>query len=328
MPDSASIMKCFYSFIAMLTAIMLFTGSVTASLGVDTASSYRLKVSQVDIYENTIDTALPQTAVYDTIEAHFASPLPAGKTVKKAIFIGYDGCRADALLYRTAGGAIDTVSSDGSCLLSYAGGLKYPLVNTQFTSTGPGWCTMLTGKWGSVTGIINNDQTLSVKYPTLLRSLITDGKCTSTAFYTSWSGHFISKNSTYIDEKNYCAANGIAASFVKCDDDAGTAAGMAADVSSASCSDFIFGILEGTDEAGHSKGFSPYLDTYKQALTDDEAYASSVIAAIKARPAYDSEDWLFIISSDHGGYGLGHGGPTIQERYTFIAANKTIVSAK
>ena len=41
------------------------------------------------------------------------------------------------------------------------------------------------------------------------------------------------------------------------------------------------------------------------------------INAIKARPTYETEDWLIIITSDHGGIKRNHGKESIQERMTF-----------
>ena len=62
----------------------------------DTEELYRQNVASIG-YENTIETAIPQTELYNIIKAHFDSPLADGKTEKKAIIIGYDGCRADVL---------------------------------------------------------------------------------------------------------------------------------------------------------------------------------------------------------------------------------------
>ena len=52
--------------------------------------------------------------------------------------------------------------------------------------------------------------------------------------------------------------------------------------------------------------------------------AGEVIEAIKARKNYENEDWLIILTSDHGGFVTSHGGLTIQERMTFIVINKEI----
>ena len=47
-----------------------------------------------------------------------------------------------------------------------------------------------------------------------------------------------------------------------------------------------------------------------------------LIEAVKARPTYETEDWLILITSDHGGYVRGHGGSTLMERMMFIVTNK------
>ena len=44
----------------------------------------------------------------------------------------------------------------------------------------------------------------------------------------------------------------------------------------------------------------------------------------EARETYETEDWLIIVTSDHGGIGTGHGGASIQERMTFLVMNKDI----
>ena len=60
------------------------------------------------------------------------------------------------------------------------------------------------------------------------------------------------------------------------------------------------------------------------AFRDAEATGADIIEAIKARDTYATEDWLILITSDHGGIGGGHGGPSFEERITFIVSNKEI----
>jgi|GEM_PF-2843176 len=43
-----------------------------------------------------------------------------------------------------------------------------------------------------------------------------------------------------------------------------------------------------------------------------------------SRSTYAEEDWLIIISTDHGGTETGHGGQTAFERMTWLACNKPI----
>ena len=39
---------------------------------------------------------------------------------------------------------------------------------------------------------------------------------------------------------------------------------------------------------------------------------------------FQSEDWLIVIITDHGGIETWHGGQTLEERSTWIVCNKTI----
>ena len=136
--------------------------------------------------------------------------------------------------------------------------------------------------------------------------------------------HFIDENSTYINEKKYCEENGINAAFVKCESQEEIHAKTLEDIARDDCSDFIFPIYEFPDSAGHGTGFSTFNPEYQKAMYDNDIYAGEVIEAIKARKNYENEDWLIILTSDHGGFVTSHGGLTIQERMTFIVINKEI----
>lgn len=289
----------------------------------DTEEAYREKVAQVG-FENTIETAIPQTEIYDLISNHFSSPLPEGKTEKKAIVIGYDGCRADALtLTEDRYSGINKMLSDGASLnYVYCGGVNYPEVNTQDTSTAPGWCSLLTGEWADKTGITGNGITKSLEYKTLLTSLVETEVIDSANFITIWEGHFDDDNSTYKLEKSYCEENNLDVEFNLCSTNTLSANKAIADIKQTDCSDFIFAIYEGTDAAGHGFGFSINNPIYKAGYELNDLLAYNTINAIENRETYETEDWLIIITSDHGGFGTGHGGPSIQERMVFIVSNK------
>ncbi len=290
----------------------------------DTEALYRENVSSVG-YENTIETAIPQTDIYDMIADHFASPLPEGKTAKKAIVIGYDGCRADALKYlgNTSFSGIGKMLDDGASLnLAYCGGVNYPEENTQATSTAPGWCSILTGEWADKHGITGNGITKTMEYKTLLTSLTEDGVIDSARFVTSWDGHFMTDDSTYKLEKEYCEENEINVAFNFCAEDVASSSAVIKDLKQDDCSDFIFAIYEGPDHAGHSFGFSTNSPIYEAGFVLNEILAYRTLKAIENRDTYESEDWLIIITADHGGYGTSHGNASIQERMTFIITNK------
>ena len=258
------------------------------------------------------------------IKNHFESPLAEGKTEKKAIIIGYDGCRADVITEMLDGkSAIDVLADEGASInLAYCGGVNYPAENTQDTSTAPGWCSILTGVWADEHGITANDITKSLEYKTLLTSLVEENVIDSSSFITKWKGHFDRKNSTYLEEKAYCEENNLNVAFNRCKNDEASHEYTLNEIKKSDCADFIFVIYEPTDSTGHNYGFTINNPRYKEAFNTADQYGFETINAIKQRATYDTEDWLIIITSDHGGIGTDHGGASIQERMTFIITNK------
>lgn len=309
----------------IITAILI----IPALLGIysedkkDTEEAYRETLSTI-AYENTQETAIAQVEIHDIIEEHFSSPLADGKTEKKAIVIGYDGCRADALtLANGKDSGIKKMLDNGASLnLVYCGGVNYPEVNTQDTSTAPGWCSILTGEWADKTGITGNGITKTMEYKTLLTSLTEEKVIDSAAFVTSWDGHFSTDDATYNLEKAYCEENDLDVSFSLCSSDTNSANTVIKNLKDDDCSDFIFAIYEGTDHAGHGFGFSTNNPIYKVGFRINDVLAYRTLNAIENRETYETEDWLIVITADHGGFGTSHGDESIQERMTFIVTNK------
>lgn len=289
----------------------------------DTEELYRQNIASVN-FDNTVENAIPQTELYNMIKAHYEAPLAEGKTEKKAIIIGYDGCRADVLTeMRYEKSAIrDILAHGGSLKLSYCGGVNYPAENTQDTSTAPGWCSILTGVWADKHGVTANDITKSMEYKTLLTSLVEDKIIDSSTFITKWKGHFDRKNATYLEEKAYCERNNLNVSFNRCDNDKASFDLTINEIRKENCADFMFVIFEQTDSAGHNTGFTYNNPKYRDAFVEMDNYGLETIKAIEARETYDTEDWLIIITSDHGGIRTNHGGDSIQERMTFFITNK------
>ncbi len=286
----------------------------------DTKEFYMSSVS-LSFYKNTVETAIPQTELYNIIKNHFESPLADGKTEKKAIIIGYDGCRADVL--KLAEGGIKYLINAGNPLyFSYCGGVNYPEKNTQDTSTAPGWCSILTGVWADKHGVTANDITKSMEYKTLLTSLVEEKTIDSSTFITKWKGHFDRDNATYLEEKTYCEENNLNVSFNRCEDDKASHEFTLNEIGKKDCADFMFVIYEHTDAAGHNTGFTYNNPKYRNAFVEMDNYGLETIKAIEARETYDTEDWLIIITADHGGIRTDHGGDSIQERITFIIMNK------
>ncbi len=329
--DATKGAKAFIAIVLVPALVCSVLSAVATGLSydfTDTQSSYLQRVAQVP-FTNTREDALPQTAIYSIINGFLHEPLPAGKTEKKVIVIGYDGCREDIIAQADSPetSAILRLSQQGTLLMSYCGGVPYPAKNTQDTSTAPGWCSMLTGVWADVHGITKNSVPKSNDYLTLLTTSVEDGTIDSSAFYVSWGGHFSNHDSTYINELNYITEKGLPVTFARSEtDDAGTRELVLGDVTKADCSDFIFSIFEFCDHAGHNSGFTPNNPAYREAFRNAEAVGCEIIDAIESRPTYESEDWLILITTDHGGFARWHGKASLQERMTFIAANKDVTA--
>ena len=83
--------------------------------------------------------------------------------------------------------------------------------------------------------------------------------------------------------------------------------------------DLSFVYFCGADEAGHRHGtlFGPYFD----AIERIDGYVSELHEAIKNRVSNLNEEWLLVLTTDHGHRDEGgHGGDSPQERASFVIA--------
>ena len=73
--------------------------------------------------------------------------------------------------------------------------------------------------------------------------------------------------------------------------------------------DFTFIHIDHVDGAGHGKGHGT--PEYYAAVAKADSLIGEIVNATKEAGMF--EETIFIVSSDHGGLGTGHGGPTIEE---------------
>lgn len=78
--------------------------------------------------------------------------------------------------------------------------------------------------------------------------------------------------------------------------------------------DCMFLYYDIVDLTGHSTGFSPFNPAYMTAIQAVDASLRNVMTALRSRANFANEDWLVLITTDHGGIGTGHGGNTDFER--------------
>lgn len=70
-------------------------------------------------------------------------------------------------------------------------------------------------------------------------------------------------------------------------------------------------------DAGVANGFTDQNPSYVEAINTVDSYIGEVIASLKQRENYAKEDWLVIITSNHGGINNTYGGSSDQERNIF-----------
>jgi predicted AlkP superfamily pyrophosphatase or phosphodiesterase len=69
----------------------------------------------------------------------------------------------------------------------------------------------------------------------------------------------------------------------------------------------LFLYLGQIDVAGHTKGFHPSVPEYITAIENCDKHVGEVLAAVQKRESIKDEDWLVVVTSDHGGKGTNHG---------------------
>lgn len=84
--------------------------------------------------------------------------------------------------------------------------------------------------------------------------------------------------------------------------------------------DLYFVYFGKADYIGHATGFSKFNPLYRWALEDIDAGVHQLINVVQSRESYFEEDWLILLTTDHGGAQHNHGGLSNAEREVFWIA--------
>jgi predicted AlkP superfamily pyrophosphatase or phosphodiesterase len=90
--------------------------------------------------------------------------------------------------------------------------------------------------------------------------------------------------------------------------------------------DVMFVYFGQVDEFGHGAidsraSFSPDSVLYLNAISHVDSHIGELLRAMRARPKFAEEDWLVLITTDHGGRGNSHGGDSDEERNIWLVAS-------
>lgn len=233
----------------------------------------------------------------------------AGSGTKKILVIGIDGCRQDVMM-----------SSNTPNIQSLLTNAVYSLdAQTLAPSwSGNGWSTLLTGVTHLKHGITGNDFTVPhdfVNYPCFLKRAENYNAALRTMSIVHWApindyimdGIDVERTfSTDADVKNNVV------STLNTDNP-----------------DILFVHFDDVDHAGHTYGFSSTVPEYVSAVNQTDIYVGEILTALRNRANYANEDWLIIVSPDHGGSGTSHSGVNFEDRNIFsIYHNKNFAPNK
>ena len=285
---------------------------------------YLKDIRTTGIFDNSFENIMPQTVVQTAVLNHFKN----NKKVPKCLFLGWDGCRADAMKYLISNGdaslcgsskitffsAVSMLKEQGGLYVTYVGGDNGIV---QETSTAQGWASVLCGKWMKKEWRQGIEWALDDDYPTVLKTLALTGYKTS--FNAIWPVHF---DNTYKNEIDFAQKNSLKQVYCKFETDEELFENCQKRI--LGDDDLIFTVFEGPDMNGHSKGFSDDNYRYVSNVCNLDILSYYLIKELEKRDTFEEEDWLMVICSDHGGHARGHGTQRITDRTTFLALSKPV----
>lgn len=240
-------------------------------------------------------------------------PVPLADRTPKVIVIGIDGVRPDVLA------EVATPNIDG---LIAGGSFTARTRTTTPSVSGPGWSSMLTGVWPDKHGVTNNDFTgrRYDEYPDFLTRIERVRPELSTFAAVDWLPLM------EIDGGSPTLSDSIDVRIPLDGYETGWPEGdlevMARTIEHLSVGDpdALFVYLGNPDETSHQhRSIGP---EYREAIAMADGQVGRIMEAIRLRPTFREENWLVLISTDHGRtVEGGHGGDSPEEMTTFILAS-------
>ncbi len=204
----------------------------------------------------------------------------------RALFVGMDGVRPDAL-------QVAAIPELDSLLPQAAYSFRATTHLGADTSSAPGWTSIFTGVQADKHGVWENGDYdgRDDAYPSfMLRAVEQLGASTSLAY--QWAD--IGMNIVEYEAVNQAYWSG--------DEEIAL---WTAEAIGDEAFDLHAVVFDDTDHAGHEYGFDAEAAGYLAAIEEADRQLGLLLEAIEARPA--SEDWLVVVTTDHGGEGTSHG---------------------
>jgi predicted AlkP superfamily pyrophosphatase or phosphodiesterase len=259
--------------------------------------------------------------------------LAAQNKIKKAIFIIADGIPADVIEKNDLPN-FKKIAAEGGFARTLVGGEKGGYSQTP-TISAVGYNSVLTGTWVNKHNVWDNDIAApNYHYPTIFRLLKTQSPQKKIGIFSSWLdnrtklvGDGLKETGTiYFDHK----FDGLELDTVNYPHDKKRdfmhriderVVEEASQTIRQQAPDLSWVYLEYTDDMGHMYGDSP---EFSKAISYTDNQVGRIWDAIQYRQQNFNEDWLLIVTTDHGrdsATGRDHGGQSAREKSGWILTN-------
>ncbi|RZU53725.1 phosphopentomutase/2,3-bisphosphoglycerate-independent phosphoglycerate mutase family metalloenzyme [Krasilnikovia cinnamomea] len=247
-----------------------------------------------------------------------AAPAAAATPAKKLLVVGMDGLNWDSVLAANAP-TLHALADQG-----LLGRSLVQCPSTAESASGPGWSTIATGVWPDRHGVRSN--TFIGKrygtYPDFLTRLEQADPSYATYSVVDWPPlHNQGTFSSAVDTR--VTFNGDTGGYPAQDENV-TADAIGRLSSGGPDASFVY--LGNTDVVAHASGTGA---AYQAAIEQQDQQLGRILTAVRSRPTYGQEDWLIMVTTDHGHRVPqgGHGFCGIDERGTFLLASGAGISA-
>ncbi len=252
---------------------------------------------------------------------------------RKVVFILLDGIPAD-VLESVETPFLDEISETGGYTRAYVGGEKGGESESP-TISAVGYNSLLTGTWANKHNVWGNDiKDPNYKYWSIFRLARHAKPETKMAIFSTWQDNRTKLIGEGLAETDYLkmdyAFDGFELDTLRFphDEDRKYISDIdelvseeAARYIKSEAPDLSWVYLEYTDDMGHEYGDSPQM-TEAVKLADKQV--GRIWESVKTRQEQHNEEWLIVITTDHGrtsSDGKGHGGQSDRERTTWIVTN-------
>ena len=263
----------------------------------------------------------------------FARFIVIDSTAKKVVFIIVDGISADQLKVAKTP-YLDSIGVLGRYSDAYVGGAKDTYSETP-TISAVGYNSLLTGTWANKHNVWGNKiKAPNYNYPTIFRLFKNKNPKGTIGVFSSWLDNRTKLVGDGLKETEYIKVDYVfdgleydtinfphdkQRNFMKLIDY--SVADYATKTIMEKAPDVSWVYLEFSDDIGHKFGDS---EQFNAAVHFEDMLVGKIWNAIKKREKAHKEDWLLIVTTDHGRKpkdGKDHGGQSDRERSTWIITN-------